>query len=53
MKLYPQILLSDPDHPNVFKRVFDLERKDLNPDGSCDREAPFEARFVEKNYKFE
>lgn len=36
-----QILLSDPEQPTVFKRVFDLERTDLG----LDLEAPYEGRF--------
>lgn len=40
-----QILLTDSDDPMVFKRVFDLQRSDLNEEGEVRSDTVFEGRF--------
>lgn len=40
-----QILLTCEDNPSIFKRVYDMQRRDLNEDGQCKEDTPHEGRF--------
>ncbi|XP_059093820.1 cGMP-specific 3',5'-cyclic phosphodiesterase-like [Tigriopus californicus] len=40
-----QILLTCEDNPTIFKRVYDMQRRDLNEEGQCKEGTPHEGRF--------